>query len=120
MFLSNKSLLLTMAIVLLFTQSVIAANKTANCEITSNNTIVYKGKCDFFLEKGGTFSLSSVKRDKALFERVLVVTVYMVKKGVAEVRGLTDAGNNSRWGAAKRSKKDKACWVGEDFKICVR
>ena len=38
--------------------------------------------------------------------------------GVAEVRG--DPGRiNSRWGEARRSRRDRACWVGEDFSICV-
>lgn len=36
------------------------------------------------------------------------------------VRGLTSEGINSRWGEAKRSKKDKSCWIGEDFKICAK
>lgn len=26
---------------------------------------------------------------------------------------------NSRWGEAKRSSQDKACWVGGDFKVCA-
>ncbi|WP_017295364.1 hypothetical protein [Geminocystis herdmanii] len=43
----------------------------------------------------------------------------IIKSGVAEVRGLTTAGINSRWGEARRSKSDKACWVGDDFTICA-
>jgi hypothetical protein len=32
---------------------------------------------------------------------------------------LTDEGINSRWGRAIRSRRDRACWVGEDFTICA-
>ena len=42
-----------------------------------------------------------------------------MQPGVAEVYGITTSGINSRWGPARRSSKDKACWVGTDFSICV-
>ena len=48
-----------------------------------------------------------------------MVSVDIIEKGVAEVRGLTKDGINSRWGSAKRDLKDKACWKGDDFKVCA-
>jgi hypothetical protein len=45
--------------------------------------------------------------------------VQIVQPGVAEVRGLTRAGINSRWGSAQRSKRDRACWRGSDFWVCA-
>jgi hypothetical protein len=48
-----------------------------------------------------------------------MISVSVVRPGVAEVRGLTKRGINSRWGEARRSKSNRACWVGEDFKICA-
>jgi len=115
-----KRLLLTITVALLFAQSALAAHKTVNCEITTGNEVVYKGKCDFIPDQGGTFSLSNIDQDKPLFEHVMMITVYITGKGTAQVRGLTTSANNSLWGDAKRSPKDKACWVGEDFKICAR
>ena len=47
------------------------------------------------------------------------ISVTIVATGVAEVRGLTTDGINSRWGSAVRSKVDSACWTGSDFEICA-
>lgn len=96
-----------------------AADKIAKCEIESGAVKVFNGKCKFMAEAGGSFSLSNFT-EKPLFDEVTIVSVTIVGKGIAEVRGLTISGNNSRWGEAKRSAKDSACWVGSDFKICAR
>jgi len=47
------------------------------------------------------------------------ISVFIVRPGIAEVRGLTAQGINARWGEARRSARDRACWVGADFSICV-
>lgn len=47
-------------------------------------------------------------------------SVDIVETNQAEVRGLTSKGINSRWGEAKRSRKQPSCWVGEDFKVCAK
>jgi len=108
-----------LSLLLILAQSAVAADRVVKCEINSENNQVYKGKCKFMPESGGSFSLSNLT-DKPLFGETLVVSVYVVEKGIAEVRGLTKSGINSRWGEAKRSQKDKACWDGEDFRICAR
>ncbi|MGA9520063.1 MAG: hypothetical protein WBV82_01285 [Myxococcaceae bacterium] len=77
------------------------------------------GKCSFRPEKGGTFSLSNLDDTKPLYGPILSVSVVVVGRAEAEVRGLTKDGINSRWGEAIRSKDDPACWVGSDFKICA-
>ncbi len=100
-------------------QGAVAAEKTVKCEITSGNKIVFNANCVFMPEEGGSFSLSGIKQ-KPFFDGISVISVSIIEKGVAEVRGLTADGINSRWGEAKRSNKDKACWVGEDFKVCAR
>jgi len=51
---------------------------------------------------------------------VVLISVTMISPGVAEVRGLTRAGINSRWGEARRSTQDRSCWTGSDFQICAR
>ena len=77
----------------------------------------YRGKCDF-TPSGGSFSISPIGR--ASFPGgVNPVSVAVVAPGVAEVRGLTREGINSRWGEARRSKRDPACWEGSDFRICA-
>lgn len=116
----KKYVLIVFAFLLLITQMSVAAEKKTECEITSSNKVVFKGKCLFLLEHGGTFSLSALDKNKPLFDDILVVSVSILKKDTAEVRGLTSSGINSRWGEAVRSKKNKACWMGSDFKICAR
>ncbi|MGA9601437.1 MAG: hypothetical protein WBS22_14525 [Methylocystis sp.] len=94
-----------------------ASARPARCRIVSNGEKPFNGVCDYMAESGGSFSLSRAKGHKFLEIDPLSVTV--LSPGVAEVRGLTKLGVNSRWGAAKRSTSDPACWVGTDFKICV-
>jgi hypothetical protein len=56
---------------------------------------------------------------KNILPNITDISVYIVSPGIAEVRGLTIYGNNSRWGPAIRSKKDLACWTGSDFEVCA-
>ncbi len=114
-----RILFISVALLFVLVQNSPAAGKTVTCEIYSGGTVAFKGKCQYLPEAGGSFSLSNFK-EKPLFEGVEIVSVTIVEKGVAEVRGLTSNGNNSRWGEATRSPTDKACWVGADFKICAR
>lgn len=79
------------------------------------------GPCRFLPDgKGGSFSLSALDGQSSLFDDILVLSVDVVAPGKAEVRGLTSQGINSRWGEARRSKKDPACWAGSDFEVCAR
>ncbi len=91
--------------------------KPARCVIQSG-TAKYVGPCQFHAEKGGSFSLDPVK-PKTHFWGATVLTIAMRGDGSAEVRGLTDDGINSMWGSVRRSRKDPACWVGLDLKICA-
>ncbi|MFM7652762.1 MAG: hypothetical protein ACKO5M_07590, partial [Vulcanococcus sp.] len=56
---------------------------------------------------------------KTILPNITNISVSIVSPGVAEVRGLTTDGINSRWGSAVRNKKDSACWTGSDFEICA-
>jgi hypothetical protein len=91
--------------------------KTAECEIMMGNQIVFNDKCVFISTQDGSFSLSNLKKDDPLFDNILVVTVNIERKSVADIHGLTKDGVNSRWGEAERSNEDKSCWVGSDFKV---
>lgn len=113
--------LLTMAaILLLISQAALAADRVVSCTITTGSKTAYNGPCLFIPEAGGSFSLSNTKRQGPLFDDIGVLSVSIITKGRAEVRGLTSDGINSRWGEAKRSTKDAACWEGSDFSICAR
>lgn len=114
-----KKLVLGLALLFMAGGQSLAVEKTVKCQIDSGNKVAYKGKCVFLPEEKGSFSLSNPSDNKPLLDEISIVSVYIVDKGVAEVRGLTTEGINSRWGEAKRSEKDKACWVGSDFKVCA-
>jgi hypothetical protein len=94
-----------------------AQAKIARCVIDSEGTS-YRGPCQYNVARGGTFTLTPV-RERTFAGGALSITVYMVRPGVADVRGLTEAGVNSRWGRAVRTRRDRACWAGEDFTICA-
>ena len=94
-----------------------ASARPAKCVVIGNGMTPYRGTCKFTPDNGGSFAIAPI--GKPGFDGVTLVSVAIVSPGVAEVRGLTRDGINSRWGEAKRSKTDPACWVGGDFKICV-
>ncbi len=90
---------------------------TARCAIETGNG-AYRGPCRFQSERGGTFTVD--RADEAiLIGGVTMITVAVIEPGVANVRGLTIDGVNSRWGGARRSSRDRACWIGSDFRICA-
>jgi hypothetical protein len=109
---------------LLISTSVTAKDRLVDCAISQlpSNKIEYQGKCAFSSEKGGTFYLSSPDGKSILYNHIGSVTVFIVDKDTAEVSGLVMdkvGGHNSRWGEATRSKSDKACWDGQDFRVCA-
>lgn len=97
-----------------------AQARDARCRIYQNGQLALDRICDFQPDgRNGSFAISSVRRGNALLPGITLVTVSVFRPGVAEVRGLTRDGINSRWGEARRSSRDRACWVGSDFRICV-
>ena len=96
-----------------------AKERAVHCRVESAGKMEIDGKCLFDADQDGSFHLGNVDSEKPLFGEILLVNVAIVARDVAEVRGLTKAGNNSRWGQARRSAHDHACWDGEDFRICA-
>ena len=94
-----------------------AVARPAKCVVNGNGMTPYRGTCKFTPDAGGSFAIEPI--GKPGFDGVTSISVAIVSPGVADVRGLTRDGINSRWGEAARSKADPACWVGSDFKICV-
>ncbi|GAA4762207.1 hypothetical protein GCM10023219_03060 [Stakelama sediminis] len=111
-------MVLTAALLLLAGVDHVPKSRPARCDIHAAGGMAFKGPCAFLPEEKGTFS---VQRDMSapLFGNIEMVTVVVTGPGEAMVQGLTGDGIVSRWGPATRSKTDKACWVGEDFRICA-
>lgn len=114
-----KSLITIFTVLMLASGLATAKDRIVKCQVDSGNQTIYDGKCAFIPDTKGSFGLANPDKNKPLTDTITIVSVMMIEKGVAEVRGLTSDGINSRWGEAKRSAKDKACWVGEDFKVCA-
>ena len=94
-----------------------AAARPARCVIRSAGAPTWRGACNFIPDRGGSFAVAPARGNFP--DGVGDISVSLVSPGVAEVRGLTSDGINSRWGEARRSRRDPACWVGEDFSVCV-
>ncbi|MFK5976735.1 MAG: hypothetical protein QM493_09530 [Sulfurovum sp.] len=113
-----KILMIAMVFLLASGQAM-ARDRIVKCKITSANQTLYKGKCKFMPDGGGSFTLAHPRRDMDLTRNIMMVSVSVLGGGYAEVRGLTTSGNNSRWGEARRSSRDRACWKGDQFQICA-
>ncbi len=94
------------------------SGKIARCTLETSDPSKYNGPCRFTLGPKGSFVLGPAK-GKVILDVFSSISVDIVGADKAEVRGLGTNGVNSRWGEAKRSKRDPACWQGEDFSICV-
>jgi len=92
--------------------------RVARCVVKSRASFEYRAPCRFTPEGKGSFTLSPLNR-RFMQEEVSAISVWIVGPGRAEVRGLTSEGINSRWGEARRSRRDPACWIGSDFTICA-
>jgi hypothetical protein len=109
---------LGVALALLSLPAFAGAPKLARCDIGNNYGEHYKGPCLFTVDRDGSFSVKRA-RGAAIMGDILQVTVAIVRRSEADVRGLTRAGISSRWGEANRSKRDPACWRGSDFWVCA-
>jgi hypothetical protein len=94
----------------------------ARCDIRTDSG-AYAGSCEFTATKGGSFSIAPIGRPEffahAKDDPGITLISAEIRGSAAEVSGQTTDGIDSRWGKANRSPRDRACWVGEDFSICV-
>lgn len=96
-------------------------SRLVDCRVESEGKVQVSGKCRFTPDEGGSFTIEHADPKRTVFfGEIMSITVSVISPGLAEVRGLTRQGVNSRWGEAKRSAQDRACWQGSDFKICAR
>ncbi len=115
----TKTGILTLLLCLTISMTSPAVARNAKCLITSGNTVQFRGTCDFRAEANGSFSLAGAKSSGRFLKDVILVSVTVMAPRRADVRGLTRMGINSRWGAARRSREDRACWIGSGFKVCA-
>jgi hypothetical protein len=94
-----------------------AEARPARCVVASAGSPTWRGPCNFVADRNGSFGISPMRG--AFPGGITDISVGIVSPGVADVRGLTPDGINSRWGEARRSRRDPACWVGEDFSVCA-
>src|SRR5947209_7492571 len=111
-----KALLLVALFILPFAAH--AKPSSARCLVSGAGEKPYSGPCTFLPEAKGSFSIEPAGR-RVFSGAITDVSVSLTGPGAAEVSGLTTSGINSRWGAARRSRRDPACWEGSDFRICV-
>jgi hypothetical protein len=99
-------------------RSINAQFTNAHCVIRgASDTIRFDGGCVFEQFDGnGSFF---IEVPSGLIDGYMSISVAIIEPGIAEVRGLTPDGINSRWGEAQRSTVDAACWAGSDFTICA-
>lgn len=113
------------AILIILPTAAFSKAKVVECAITSlpSNEVKFKGKCRFLPEAGGSFTLMDANGKDEFYDAIGMVSVNLTGKITAEVSGLVldegGGGHNSRWGEAKRSQRDAACWDGEDFRVCA-
>ena len=102
---------------LLATPAAAASPQEAACEITVRGQR-FDGPCRFTPHKGGSFDVQMT--DRTAIAGATGLSLDVIARGKGEVRGVTAAGVNSRWGEVTRQAGDGACWQGADFTICVR
>lgn len=95
-----------------------AQERAVRCVIESAQSVSYRGPCLFEAEQGGSFNVAPPS-GRTFGSGITSISVALTGRGIAEVRGLTRDGINSRWGRAVRSNRDRACWVGSDFRVCA-
>jgi len=115
----KKPFLLALALAPLAMFAATAAEaRPARCVVTNSDVGNWRGPCDFTAERNGSFNIRPLRGGR-FPGGYSDISVSMMGGGVADVRGLTRHGINSRWGDATRSRRDRACWVGDGFMICA-
>jgi hypothetical protein len=95
--------------------------RPARCVVANTQnedwTGTWRGPCYFMSDRGGSFSIRTQRG--AFPDGTDQIGVTVIAPGQAEVRVITQYGVNARWGPARRSSRDRACWNGDGFSICA-
>jgi len=87
--------------------------KRATCQIDLTGRTVYKGGCNFESSTGGSFAISNFDTATGRIDSLQEIFVEIESQGQATVYGMDRTHSIKPWGSAKRSTKQKACWIGE-------
>jgi len=93
-----------------------ASAKVARCVIQAR-VGQHSGPCNY-TARGGSFTVEPV-RQRYLVGTFMSINVDVNRSGNGYVRALSGRGYTARWGRAVRSKRDRACWVGQEFSVCT-
>jgi hypothetical protein len=97
-----------------------AEARVARCVVVVEGQSILDGPCEFRSEdRKGSFSLAAVNAQEWLMPYAGTISIWVTKPGMSEVFVVQE--RSSRWGKAKRSRTDRACWIGIEgsFKICA-
>lgn len=95
------------------------SRREAVCTITSGGKVHTINDCIATYGASEKYNWIFLERKDAepLLEEILLLSVYEISPDKAQVSGLTQNGNNSRWGEAL---KQKDCYIGSDFSVCIK
>ena len=110
------------AFLLSFNESPVKAESSVSekiCSITSGGEVFIADDCMVSRnsDENNIWFVLERENGEPLLEEILAVTIYVINPKTVMVTGLTKNGNNSRWGEAVRQKD---CYTGSDFRICIR
>ena len=111
-----RTLIFTL-ITFLLCVSVSHATEIITCEVDRQGKTLFKGKCLFTAQSGGSFYLSGKNISRNIGAEGMMV--WIDAKNTAFVQSIKFNGGVLNWGKATRSNKQKACWVGDYFKVCA-
>ena len=94
-----------------------ASAKVARCAIKARVGQL-NGPCTVTARRGGSFTIEPV-RQRYLVGKFMSINVNVDRRGIGTVRAVSGRGYTARWGRAVRSKRDRACWIGQDFSVCA-
>jgi hypothetical protein len=78
---------------------------------------IWRGQCAVRTEANG--SLVFEARRSRFPARVEQISVAVTAPGVATVSSTSRDGASIVWGEARQSRDDRACWIGENIRVCA-
>lgn len=94
-----------------------AVERVARCVITARDAPTWRGPCNFSSGRGGSFTLSGV--DGGDLDGMSDFALRVTSPGVGRASYMMLSGRHEDGGILRRSRRDRACWVGRDYSICV-
>jgi hypothetical protein len=95
-------------------------DQIAQCEVSRHGEKLFNGPCRFRQFGGnGSFSLYPISRNNSFQGGIGSITLTVTSPGAGDVKGLVRDGTAESWGGARQEALQKACWKGQDFRLCI-